>query len=346
MSKKQSALGVAAPNPEDAQRSAASFSPIQVVEKRKIKGQSIVGAPMWEKALKQRKRAPIVLALAPPARAEIGPSRYHLLEVDKRYQREIQPTLVNDLITVLKKGGTIPDPITLVQRNWTDPFTKPGKYYIVDGQQRALAHMEVGVPILAFVYKTDSLEQERQLFLLMQEKVSVHPNVIVRSWNGPVAEALRASNDNPDHPMHKRISFGPNGAAPNARIFYACSLVRACVNALGGTYTNGRMQEILSSADGLHRQHGAAARLRAYLELMAAVFPSTGGAIGKWWIVKVLAMQAIGQVAYKRWNGKDPIVPGPKVLARLQTLPWERLILGNAAIYRPMVEAAIEEVWR
>ena len=321
--------------------SAVLRSPLAVVEERaKTKGTTTKSDKMWQSVLSRKKRSPVVLSMDPPRFKLVKTSEYHLLEVDMRYQRDIQPEEVADLIQVLKKGGSIADPITLAQRRWTDDYSKPGKYYIADGQQRALAYMECEKEIPAMIYQTDSLEQERTLFVVMNTKISVHPNAIVQSYAGHLAQCLREVNADPSHPLFRRIHFRP-GTSLGARNFMASSLAKAAASVVTGIYDSARrIGDILGKADALLKTDPAArARLDAYLHLVGQVF-SPGD------YVKVLGMHSLAIVAHRKWSTGAPSMPSGPALKRLQSLKWDDIILGYKALYRPVSEGAIQAAWK
>src|SRR5262245_23470592 len=76
----------------------------------------------------------------------VGIEQFKLLDVDTSYQRDRINHRVNDLIDAIRGGGLIPDPVTLVKRKFKQAGVDPEKLWIIDGQQRTYAFLELNRP--------------------------------------------------------------------------------------------------------------------------------------------------------------------------------------------------------
>lgn len=140
-------------------------------------------------ATRVRKRQGLVVGkLSNPEYRVFSPAELTQLNIDESYQRMQIKTQVNDLAHVLRQGGEIPDPITVAQR--------PDKsLWIIDGQQRFWAHMDVQKPLKAMVYKVADVEEEKNIFLAMDRHVKVTPAYFVKAWPGEASKLLTEVNE-------------------------------------------------------------------------------------------------------------------------------------------------------
>ena len=131
--------------------------------------------------LDRRIRQPIILKsedldLASRIRV-FNPPNYGHMNVDERYQRTRVTPVVNELTHVLKGGGVVPDPIHVAER-------PDGTLWILDGQQRYWAHSDCHLPLRAYVHSVATLEQEKAMFLILNNRMKVRGDVTVKSWPG------------------------------------------------------------------------------------------------------------------------------------------------------------------
>src|SRR5207247_7921151 len=75
-------------------------------------------------------------------------------------------------------GGVIPEPILVSER-------PDGSRYVVDGQQRWLAHFDAQKPIKAIVIKVPSVAVEAKLFQVANNATRLSAAHVIRSWPGP-----------------------------------------------------------------------------------------------------------------------------------------------------------------
>jgi hypothetical protein len=289
-----------------------------------------------EKADSTRRRTPVLVkGVGAGKQTTITPDKFHLVDVDRRYQRDRISDEVLDLVYVLQKGGSIPDPVTLARRTFSEPGIDPRKLWIVDGQQRFMAHLELGRAMQAIVYEVESLEAEKTFFLAMNSRVQVSSNSIVHSWPGPVAAQLRTANETPGHPMHDRVQFARGGDKIAAGIIIRSldALLSSSVNARGSS-----MQARLSHADlSMRTTPHARERVDCFLRLLGSVFPTS--------YAHTLGCLALARVAQSRWRG-EPYLPSASVLARLRAVNWTSVVPSSSGKFLPIVVSHVEKIWR
>lgn len=281
-------------------------------------------------------RLPLVLQGVEPGKLTTIPvSKFGDVDVDRRYQRDRIGSEINDLIYVLQHGGEIPDPITVVRRNYVEgSATSPSdKLWIIDGQQRFWAHLECGVPVKAMVHGVDSLDAERDFFLAMNTDRSVNANAYVYSWKGPSAELLRRADSIPSHPLYGRIQFRGSGAEKiGARV-----LISGMVSLLYGNPASGATPLQLNRVDARMKDPGMTSRCEAFISVVGRVFPQG--------YATVLAVQALGIVARDRW-AKRIETPSEATLLRLSKINWKNEVPGYSAKFLPVLQSLISRVWR
>jgi len=138
-----------------------------------------------EQTQPQTQRPPYLKEVADCILADIGPEAWHLLTFPA-YQRTPSPQRVREIAKGIREGYA-PGPLTL--------YAQGGKYLIVDGGHRFLAHQlnreRYGHvrDILALIYAEDALDQ-REAFVNENTKVAMSPTNIVRADNRTLAAAL------------------------------------------------------------------------------------------------------------------------------------------------------------
>jgi hypothetical protein len=116
------------------------------------------------------------------------------------YQRSEVQSWVGSLTDAMKRGSQ-PEPIDVVVRTWE----KGDRLYIVDGQQRMWAHINLDVPIRAKVHKCNSMEEEKSLFLVLNQHVRLSATTFLNAHPGKTTELLNKVNEDPQHPLYRRI---------------------------------------------------------------------------------------------------------------------------------------------
>lgn len=263
----------------------------------------------------------------------IGKDKFNLLDVDQRYQRDRIGMRVNDLIEAISKGGMIPDPVTLVKRTFREPGIDQNKLWVIDGQQRVMAFLELNMPFKAMLHTANSIENEANFFLAMNNRTIVNSNVIVHTWPGHAGKVIRSAAQDVDHPLYGKIDFkGRKGA------FRAAVLAAAVANACG-VGDKGSIQDILSRIDGgVERDSHNVGRSKAVLHLIAAVFPQG--------YPSAIAMRALGDAACQKWlNGGQPL-PCKKCLYNITRINWSVLAPTNNDRFRCLIEMEISKRWK
>lgn len=301
------------------------------VPKRKSAG--IENEAVRAKAITQRVNKPVLLkGVSLGALITVKPSAYKLLDIDPEYQRGEVKAEVNSLVAAIEAGGFIPDPVTLVKRTWVNG-TDASKLWIIDGQQRVAAFQLMDREFQAMVYTADSYEAEKNFFLVMNTRQAVNASTFVHSWPGLGAELIRRANDQEGHPLHGRVLWGPGSGARIA----GAILVKGLLGAASGSAAGGSIQNTLSRLDHALKDHDARERARLFLELVAHVFPTS--------YAPTLAMQALGQVAYRRWLKGALNLPAARRMSNIAVLKWDKLVPSYAARYRGVLELEIDKRW-
>lgn len=249
------------------------------------------------------------------------------LNVDDRYQRIRITTMVSRLMHVIQNGGIIADPITVVRR-------ADGSLWIVDGQQRWWAHIELERPLRALIFDVKDFEQERRLFLVMNTKVNVNADTIVKAWPGPTGQLLRALD------VEGSAYFGHiNWGYANGRPYGAGILARAVLAAAANMAHAGVIGDILMRADVALAESAAAARAAGLLKLIPLVWQPHPRAR-----VRLLSALALAHVAFERW-GAGVTFPPPRVYRALERVKWDSKVPSYAAQYLPVLETIIRKRW-
>jgi hypothetical protein len=172
----------------------------------------------------------MVSELEPTREIRILPKDYGRLALDPRYQRQDIAAWHNDLRDALKRGTKTPA-IAVAVREWHEEGMPTGMLWVVDGQQRMWAHVDLDLPIVAKEYHTSSLEEEKRLFVVLNHKVPIGPNHTVKAHPGISAKFLAEINENPSHPLCNRIQFQDGGT--KARYGAASLVGLVCVTLVG-----------------------------------------------------------------------------------------------------------------
>lgn len=286
-------------------------------------------AKVREAVNKRRIDMPVIVTGVGPRRPiTVTRALYHKIDVDPSYQRDVVSSEVNELIVALSHGGTIADPVTLVSRKWDDD----GKWWVVDGLQRATALMHLDKTFEADLHEVDSITAERQLFLSFNSRQTVTPNRIVKSWPGPGAAMMRSVDEIPDHPLFGRIQWTGGGEKIAASI-----IAKGLVAATSGTVSAGEIRNTLSRLDYALSEPGGKARAQAFLRLVAAVFPKS--------YAPLLPVMSLGIVAHERW-AESADIPPLTVLSRLQRINWAAIAPSYAQKFRPLIVDKIKSTWK
>lgn len=309
---------------------AATVHAIEPARKQRPSDKTVVLA----KAHLRISRKPVLLSGVEPGRLiTIQPSHFGTVDVDRRYQRDKITEEINDLIYVLQNGGDVPDPITVVRRTYRENGDLSGKLWIIDGQQRFMAHMECGVSIRAMCHDVESLEAEKAFFLAMNSRRVVGANTFVNSWPGAVADIIRHASDTPGHPLYRRVMWrGSGGDAIGAAV-----LVRGIVAAATSQVAGGRIDHMLNMAETAVREPRSRLKAEGFLAVCGHVFP-TGYA-------PILAVSALARVCAERWAVRIE-TPSAAVLSRLRRINWRVEVPSYAERFRPVLEARIKKLWR
>lgn len=284
-----------------------------------------------EKADAQRIITPLVVKLRPgTVFAVIQPEKFGEINIDEDYQRMVIKALVNTLIYVLRNGGDIPAPVHLARR-------KDGSLWILDGQQRFWAHLETGTPLKAWIHPVENIEDERDLYNILNRKVQQNAMNQVKSSNSLVAACVRGWDDSDQSPMHRRINFGSNSGRP-----YDCTLlVRGVAAALTGLKVQGKISNVMDRTEvEWNRNVGWSEKVGdAFLELVSLIWPGP-------YRVRYLTCLALGSVCHRRWRGGTITLPSRKEIAALRRVNWENVSQSKALKYLSVYENAITRIWK
>lgn len=272
-----------------------------------------------------------IKGISAPKFVTLMPAQMKKLSVDESYQRIRIKNEVNDLIHVLKNGGDIPDPITVARR-------ADDSLWIVDGQQRWWAHSETNTPLKALIYDVDSLEAEKELYIVSNTRVKVGTNYMVKAHPGIGVEILNKLAEVPGSEVEGMVDFGTDKKRPLA----AATAIRGMTVVATGALTSGQgnITNVLPRLD--HElEHNMLARERcdAFLRLAIEVFGPKAR-------IPTMPILALAGVCYRRWNGRPRPVP-PVVLKRLQRIEWLHASGGSyAARFMPVIEGVITRIWK
>lgn len=256
------------------------------------------------------------------------PHELKKLNVDERYQRIRIGREVNSLIHVLKDGGVIPDPISVAKR-------PDGTLWILDGQQRFWAHYECERPLQAMVYDVADIRTEMNLFQILNARIKLSGDTLVKSWTGPIGDLIREwCISRPGSPFFAQTNFGQNSQFP----YSAGLLARGILASAAGVLSVGAIQNVLARGDFALREAEARARADAYMRLVPLVFPATMR-------MKFLPAIAIGRVAYARWS-VDTTFPSPTIYEKLKKINWDAVAPTHSARYCKLLEDEILKRWK
>jgi hypothetical protein len=252
------------------------------------------------------------------------------LRVDTRYQREEVTNEVNALIVVLKKGGMIPDPISVAERKYGDR-----KRYIVDGQQRWWAHVDTSTPLAAVIYHVSSYDDEVALFHALNSQVRVSPETRLRSLPGPAGDTLRRLSGDTTSPLFGKISFADRGPMK----FGAMVILRGMTALIANIKPVGGLDRVSPSFDRVYKQNPRLAdrMIDQYAWLLSQVFEDDR--------VRSVAAVALGRMLYAAYANHGGEMPTVQALRKLKSLKWERFCPTPGLQWLPTVVAAAQEIW-
>lgn len=263
----------------------------------------------------------------------IQPEDQCRLNLDERYQRGEQHKDVNTLITVIKSGGQIPQPIDVSER-------PDGSWYIVDGQQRYLAHLATKTPLKAHIHKVDNTEAEERLFIALNSRRNLNPRVVIRGWPGPFGIFIRRMNTDEKSIVRGLIDLSQGG---NSHLPLDPAVVLSgVIIVLTGTFPSGdTITSRLPRADAALKLAGSVVWAENFIALLAAVFGARPGARR----VRLLPVLALAKVAHRKYvEAGRPVFP--RSAARLRAINWDNLVPSHARQYLPILEEKMEKLWR
>jgi len=308
----------------------ASVTPQKVSKKQKVSDKAVVMAKQHLRV----SRKPVLLSGVQPGKLiTITPTHFGNVDVDRRYQRDKITEEINDLIYVLQNGGDIPDPITVVKRLYKEDGVQSGKLWIIDGQQRFMAHLECGRDIRAMCHEVETLEAEKAFFLAMNARRVVGANSVVNSWPGAVADLLKRVDGTVGHPLYGRVMFKASGAEMIGAAILVRGLLAVMTDAVGG----GRIDHLLNAAETALKGPRQRLKAEAFLGLIGQVFPHG--------YAPILPVVALGKVAFERWSFKIE-TPASAVIAKLRRVNWKAEVPSYAERFRPVLEAHIRRLWK
>lgn len=295
-----------------------------------------------------RNRDPLtVTGVGEPEYAVFDPPDHRRLNIDESYQRMQIRLHVNQMISILESGGEIPEPIAVARR-------PGGTLWIVDGQQRYWAHWHAQKPLRALIYDVQTLDQERQLFIVMNKTKAVSPGWKVRAWPGPSRELLLWMANGEDSPYQGRIVFGEGGGRQTAHDDNVMRPVVASiiVKGLGCALTDGktfhsatdRIETTMEKIDRLIRTE----RERTYkvAKMYGVLLNNTFGNRRPGRIEAI----ALGFAAAQRWAGLRVSdawpLPTNRENQKLAEFPWVKYAPSSQAQWIPVLVPALLRVWK
>jgi hypothetical protein len=174
--------------------------------RRKKSGVGVNPKSISAMSMQQRKILPLVV---PDSVMESSPYTIKTNEIGRLmlgdYQRmEVKPHV--SMIREAIKRGSMPPPIDVCIRTWDSrDKAKADLLWVADGQQRMWAHIDAGTPIECRIHKVETIEQEKALFLVLNERVKLNAVNIFISHPGPTAELIRLVATDKDHPLFNRV---------------------------------------------------------------------------------------------------------------------------------------------
>lgn len=285
-------------------------------------------------AARNRMRAPLVVTgITEGEPLTVTQEMFKLLDIDPAYQRG-DTRSINDIIRAIQAGGLVLDPVHLCARPWDQD---PNKLWVVDGHQRVCACQSLNIPFRALVHKSDSLEAEMTFFQVLNNRVNVTTNLLVKSWVGKAGALLRSVERDDRHPLHQRVNLSAYNS--DSRI-PASSLARGALVACTGLDPQGPIQKALQRLDtALEVGARQVAMAEHYLRLVGFVFQKGRGP-------HHLILIALGAVAHERWKRDEIMLPKPQVIERLARVSWDHEVPARVKKYQPITLDLIRKIWK
>lgn len=315
---------------------AAAIGPLhEAAARRQGSGASGVSASR----MKEERSAPLAITgLTNPKRMTLDLEVwFDKLEVDSRYQRPPVPTVVNGMEQALRAGGICLAPIVLAKRQWSDECTKAGVLYIVDGQQRTLAHVAAEKKLEAVCYDSVNLAAERQAFAILNMTArKVSANKLAHAFAGPAFELLRTVSETPGHPLYGRVLWYGGNKNKSENV---CIEALSALKGLGALIVGLRAGSEQTPAKLFPKLNVQFQKHKA-----EDFFDLLGQAVGE--RCTTLYAVALGTVARERWIGSAKM-PTPKSLDVLRRTDWRTVARGSVAMSMlPVVVEAVKRKWK
>jgi hypothetical protein len=276
-----------------------------------------------------------VAGLTPARIGTIKPNQYGRLHVDvatdeeigeqRGYQRRPQWPVIYGIRDALRKGSQMP-PIAVAIRQW-GPEKEREFWWVVDGQQRMWAAVDLNAPIPAYFYKTKSLDQERDLFTVLNSQQVPHANNLILSSSTQTARMLRAmSNGHEGTTLSGRVVFAYSGSHEKIS---AATLVRAAATCLG--VARGKMPRMLGALD--FRLPKDKPQLLDFWNLCGDVF--TSGRAGHDQLIALAS--AVREHDYR--------MPSRRQIASIRRIKWERIVAATGQERQILMIRRINRAW-
>jgi hypothetical protein len=257
--------------------------------------------------------------------------RSDILGIDERYQRaELKPK-VHELIAILEKDGSVPDPIWVAKR-------PDGTLWIVDGQQRYWAHWHVGKALRARIHAVESWETERQIFHILNDRKTIDAAHRALTWPGSGGDIVRWMQTN-----NRSALAGALGERTHSRV-PASTIAKTILVALTGTDSGWPIAGVMKKLDVTVGNNPKRAQRTA--ELLAAIIAG----VFRDKKVPALAARAIGRACWDVWHEKrlNQAWPTPSQaeISKLRRVNWRALTPGQDHRYLPVVIEEIRNRWK
>lgn len=267
----------------------------------------------------------------------VDPENFGSLEVDRRYQRDENEGLILDIWDSLDRGGMIVGRVTLAKRAFKDDQTDPQKLYIVDGQQRKVASEYANKSFPADIIESKSLDDERDLFRVLNTRAGVNANIKVHSSSGPVGELLRRICADEEHPMFNTIDFGFRGTH-GLRKYPAAPVVKSIVALCSDSVASGNVDRIIARGNVILQDEKNVRRTSLLLRLIPLCFGHVKS-------VRLIPLISVAKVARKKFALSERL-PTTKQCRAIGNLNWDLICPTSASVHIPSAKVEIEKRWR
>jgi hypothetical protein len=292
-----------------------------------------LGGTDTERRKRQKRVAPILVNGQTRFWKEVvlRPEEQKNLQIDESYQRRHLRPWVNELVSVLESGGVIPDPIVVAVR-------PNGERYIIEGQQRYWAHWACHKELRARLFKVETIEEEKALFLAYNNRRPVGATVTVKAFPGEGGALIRWLEEDGGSPLRGDIGFNSQDRVP------ASTIAKGLLLALKGPTTTARIQHVMADLTAcVDDDRGRTYKMAQMYGLLIGRIFQQGQRVPS------MPARALGLAAHVRWGGSGVTEPWPlpsgQSLRSLRSLKWEEWAPDNRARWLGLLRDEILKRW-